>query len=57
MMISKPDIAFSDSELLHEAITKLDLDTKIITFKDGEQSMKRFMEEYDDGNQSDAEFQ
>ncbi|CAH0595186.1 unnamed protein product [Chrysodeixis includens] len=56
MMVAKPAVVFTDSELVREAITKLDLDTKIITFKEGEHSMRSFMEEYDNGNESDAEF-
>lgn len=57
--ISSPKVAFCQKECLEDnlhAIKDLNLETKMICFGDGEYSMKRFIEEYDDGDDG-SEFQ
>lgn len=54
--LSEPKIAFCQKELLGDylkAIKELGLDTKVICFDDGEYSMKKFIEQYDDKSKED----
>ncbi|XP_075983943.1 luciferin 4-monooxygenase-like [Anticarsia gemmatalis] len=57
--VSSPRVAFCQKEYLDDhlrVIKELGLDTKLICFDDGEYSLKRFLEEYDDNNNDLADF-
>lgn len=50
--VAKPKIAFCDYdsyELYKQVAQDLNLDVKIVTFKEGECTLEKFIETYDDG--------
>ncbi|XP_026745534.1 probable 4-coumarate--CoA ligase 2, partial [Trichoplusia ni] len=48
----KPKIVFCQSEIFLEAVRELSLDTKVVTFYDGQHSMENFIREYHQDNNS-----